>query len=593
MRLPVFRGEKRYRRHMVTFGGLNLMQSFSDGEMRDCSGISHISFPALTQRQKSASLFPCEKPSALIFAGKECIAASGALYYDRKKVGELSEGTDKQLAYMGSKVLVFPDKVYYDVKEKKFGSLQAECVISGVEVSFTQNAITVPSANYVTTSKVEQHTFSQNELLTTYTSVTQQSDKFIFSGFKFKKPGELLVDTILCEKCAANQYRTVMSIEESADLKSYTVTSKLITLENSMKNIFSEFRANDVVEISGCQANANNKTATIEERGLATLTFAEGTFSEAKETADITIKRKIPDFTSVCSYENRLWGCEGNTIYASALGDPFNFFRYRQLSTDSFSVESSTSGDFTACVTYGNCCLFFKENACYKLYGNRPANFQLTESFGSGLAKTERRSIASVNGKILYNGNGGVFVFYGGIPQCVSQKIEGITLKDTIGGSDGKRYYLSTQTESGRIELVYDTELGLWSKSGVKDVVAYEYYGGTMYRLTSEGVEEILAEPDENAQWSVTLCPFDENYYKTKNYSRIHICAQLFNDSWICVEVKSDNGQWRTVSTQYGNEKSYINIPGIINNCHNIEIRLSGKGKSIIESITREFCVKG
>ncbi len=591
MRLPIFRGEKRYRRHMVTFGGLNLMQSFSDGEMRSCSGISHINFPAITQRQKTKSIFSCESPSALIFAGKECIAASGALYYDRKKVGELSEGTDKQLAYMGSKVLVFPDKVYYDTKTEKFGSLEAECVIKGVEVSFTKNSITVPASHYVTTARVEQHTFFHDELLITYSGVTEQNGKYVFNGFGFKKPQELLVDNIFCEKCNANQYRMVMSIEEGKDLKSYTVTSKLMTLENSMKNIFTEFRPSDVVEISGCKTNANNRTVALIQRGSTVLVFADGTFTETKETADITLKRKIPDFTSVCSYENRLWGCEGNTIYASALGDPFNFFRYSGLSTDSFSVESNTSGDFTACVTYGNCCLFFKENACYKLYGNRPSNFQLTESFGSGISKPERKSIASVNGKIIYNGNGGVFVFYGGIPQCVSQKIEGITLKDTIGGSDGKRYYLSTQTQSGRIELVYDTELGLWSKSGVEDVIAYAYSGGAMYRLTQDGVEEILNEADEGAEWEITLCPFDENYYKTKSYSRFHICAQLFNDSWICVEVKRDNEPWRVIATKYGNEKSYINVPVIIRGCHNIELRLSGKGKSIIESITREFCV--
>ena len=591
MKLPIFRGEKRYRRHLVAFGGLNLLQNFSDGEMHSCNGISHIRFPAITQRQKARSVFSCESPSALVFAGKECIAASGALYYDRKKVGELSEGTDKQFAYMGNKVLVFPDKVYYDTKAEKFGSLQAECVISGVEVSFTKNSITVPSSHYVTTTKVEQHTFFCEEVLITYSTVTEQNGKYVFQGFGFKKPQELSIDTVFCEKCASNQYRTVMSIEESADKKSYIVTSKLMTLENSMKNIFADFNANDVVQISGCRISANNKSAALVTRGSNTLTFADDTFTEIKETVDITVKRKIPDFTCICSYENRLWGCEGNTIYASALGDPFNFFRYSGLSTDSFTVESNTSGDFTACATYGNCCLFFKENACYKLYGTRPSNFQLTESFGSGIARSEGKSIAYVNGKILYNGNGGVYVFYGGIPQCVSQKIEGIVLKNTIGGSDGKRYYISTQTENGRIELVYDTELGLWSKSGVTDVVAYSYSGGVMYRLTQEGVEEILNEADENTHWEMTLCPFEESYYKTKNYSRIHICVQLFHDSWLCVEVKSDNGQWRTVSTQYGNEKRYINIPVIIRGCHNMQIRLSGKGKSIIESITREFCV--
>jgi hypothetical protein len=82
-----------------------------------------------------------------------------------------------------------------------------------------------------------------------------------------------------------------------------------------------------------------------------------------------------------------LWGCEGNTIYASALGDPFNFFKYDNLSTDSYTIQSDGAGLFTAAVAYGNCCLFFKESKCYKLYGNRPSNFQLTACFAAGIMK--------------------------------------------------------------------------------------------------------------------------------------------------------------------------------------------------------------
>ena len=98
-------------------------------------------------------------------------------------------------------------------------------------------------------------------------------------------------------------------------------------------------------------------------------------------------------------------------------------------------------------------------------------------------------------------------------------------------------------------------------------------------------------ETDDEAVWSITLCPFDEGYYNTKNYSRIHIRAQLFEGAHICAEIKSDSGEWRNVNTSYGDEKKYINIPCVVKGCHEVQLRLSGKGKSIIESIVREFSV--
>ena len=54
----------------------------------------------------------------------------------------------------------------------------------------------------------------------------------------------------------------------------------------------------------------------------------------------------MPDLDFICESENRLWGCsnETRTIYASALGDPTNFFSYQGLSTDSYAVAVGSEG---------------------------------------------------------------------------------------------------------------------------------------------------------------------------------------------------------------------------------------------------------
>lgn len=591
MRLPVIRKENRYKRQTVTFGGLNLMQSFSEGELRDCTGISHLDFPAITQRQKSEAVFLCESPSCISFGDKECIAASGALYYDRKKVCDLSDG-EKQIAFLGNRIVVFPDKIYYDTKTGQTGDLQAKYILSGVSVTFTETQISVPESNYVQESEIETISFPAKEKIVVYPSAVVTDGKIGFGEPSIKALSALVEGNILRERCDGNQYRNVQSISLSEDGKHYEVVNELVTVKNTLKDVFSEIREGDVVEISGCSVcESNNKMAMVTAIGKSKITFSSGTFTAATETANIIIQRKVPDFTCICSYQNRIWGCEGNTIYASALGDATNFFVYNNLSTDSFTVESSTAGEFTACVVYGNGCLFFKENSCFKLFGNRPANFTLSESFAGGILKGNARSIAVAGGKLFYKGNGGIFAFSGGSPVCISQKLSGLNLENCVGGSDSKRYYITGDSGGKRQEYIFDIEKSLWSKSGISDTVGYGFYGGNMYRLTKDGVEKLLEEPDETAEWSITLCPFDEGYHKTKNYSRLYIHARLFDGAYIKCQVRSDDGLWKTVSTNYGNEKKHLNIPCIIKNCHEAQLRISGKGKSQLESIVREFSI--
>ncbi len=591
MHLPIVKKENRYKRSIITFGGLNLTQNYSVGEMCDCSGISHREFPAITQRPKSEHIFDCQFPTAAILGNKECFATDDGLYYDRKKVGELSAGK-KKLVALGNKIIVFPDKMYYDTETQEFKSLSGMIETQGAKVTFTENTVSVPSSLFVETRDTEKTEFYKETPLITYESIEMISGVATGEGLALKKATELEAGTILFEKCNKNQYRLVESVEYSDESDVCEVTSELITVENVVKDIFSSFKVGDVVEISGCTAlPENNLSSTIIEKKDTKLTFASGTFKEGIETESITIQRKIPDFTCVCSYENRLWGCEGNTIYASALGDATNFFIYKGLSTDSFTVASNSAGNFTACVSYGNSCFFFKETSCYKLYGNRPANFQLTQSFGTGVLEGDSMSIVNAVGKLIYKGNGGVYVFYGGTPQCISDKLGTITMENAVAGSNGRLYYLSADTKDGREEFVWDIEKNLWSKTGVTGVLGYASYGDTMYRLRNDGVEKISAEADLEAEWSITLCPFDEGYYKTKNYSRLHIRVQLFQGAYIRTEVKDDDSEWEIIDTSYGDSRKYLNIPCVVKSSNRVQLRLSGKGKSILESITREFSV--
>ena len=591
MHLPIIKGSNSYKKSIVAFGGINFSRSFSEGELSECTGISHISFPSLTQRRKSETLFECSAPTALIFADKECFVTDTELYYDRKKVADLNTGK-KCISFLGKKIVVFPDKLFYDTQTEETGFLQAEASSDGANAKFTTAEIIFPEIYEKEVSVVERLEFERNFSVISYMSVTSKDAKLSFSGFKLKKVSDISEGDFLGEKCEANQYRRVISVQEDSEGKNCIVETELISIENPMKNIFSQFKAGDVVEISGCTfSSANNRTAEIASVEGNKLVFSVEVFKAGEEMSSVTIKRKIPNFSCVCSYENRLWGCEGNTIYASKLGDMTNFFVYKNLSTDSYSVMSNTPGDFTACIPYGNCCLFFKEDRCYKLYGNRPSNFHLTESFGCGILQEDAGSLINVNGTVFYKGSGGVYTYYGGTPVCVSQKLDGLLMENTVSGSDGKCYYISADTKEGREEFVWDMEKNLWSKSGINDVIAYCSHKGEVYRLRPFGIEKVIDEPDGEASWSITLCPFDEGYYKTKNYSRLYINVHLYENAFIQTEVSRDEGAWESINICHADEKKHISIPCVVKSCHSIKLRFSGKGKCMLESITREFSV--
>ncbi len=587
MRLPLIKSKNTYKRRMAEFGGLNLTENFAEGEMRDCSAISHEFFPAVTQRKASVTVFECNNPTAAVAGKQECIAADDFLYYDKKAVGELSPGK-KTMLQVGNKIVVFPDKVYYDTDEKKFARLDGNCKLSGISVTFSGSSVTAENNVFESVSKREILYLGGNSEIFKYSGAQIEDGKINLSGAELIQAKDLKKDDIFLET-SGNMYYRVAQDTEITDGGHVKITNDCISVENISKDLFLEFRTGDIVSVSGSSDSYNNKEVKVMGVSGNKLIFNENTFHELTETADIVIKRKIPDFSCVCSYENRLWGCEGNTVYASKLGDPLNFFVYDNLSTDSFAVESNTPGEFTAIVSYGNCCLLFKENSAYKLYGNRPANFQLVENYASGILKDSTASIVNLSGRLFYKGNGGVFSSFGSIPSCISNKIRNIKMINAVGGGINHLYYITADTENGREEFVYDIEHNLWSKSGVKNVNGYFTSGEAIYRLMPWGIDQITEETDEKCEWFIEFCPFDENYHKTKNYIKLYITAELFENAYLKVHVKGDDNNWRTVVTRYGKKKEYITVPCVIKNCHEARLRISGKGKSIIESVVREF----
>ncbi len=127
------------KKYTVSFRGLNYSEGYQDGELIDCENLSTEKYPCISQRAKRVKVGQYEAPQT-IHAKEGLIVIDGTnVFYNEKKVGEVTAGR-KQTATIGNYVVIFPDKMYYNVAEDKFGSMEETYTAEGLV--FTSNTIT-------------------------------------------------------------------------------------------------------------------------------------------------------------------------------------------------------------------------------------------------------------------------------------------------------------------------------------------------------------------------------------------------------------------------------------------------------------------
>lgn len=389
------------------------------------------------------------------------------------------------------------------------------------------------------------------------------------------------------------------------------ISAKANTITASGTDFSTLFRAGDAVNISGATNHAeNNRTAIIREVEGDSLRFYENVFTIAigGDSETLTIKREVPQLDFICSHENRLWGCKGNTIYASKLGDPFNWNVFDGLSTDSYTVQVQSAGDFTACVSAFGYPIFFKEDAIYKVYGAKPSNFQVMSSASLGVEKGSDRSLAIAGETLFYLSRTGITAYGGGVPQSIASAFGQDRYTDAVGGSDGAKYYVSMKNAAGEASLfVFDTRCNLWHKEDETEAVGFAW-DGELYTLSKTGAlfvggnvrnlpqgatqEQTVpyiaewADITEYVTGNSTAIPSPEKKHLTKLLLRL----ELAEGASCKIEVQYDgDGDWQEVKTLNATKKRSFYLPVIPRRCDYFALRLSGSGEMVLYSLVREI----
>lgn len=361
------------------------------------------------------------------------------------------------------------------------------------------------------------------------------------------------------------------------------------------------FSVGDAVEISGCTAHPeNNKTAIIREIDGDNLRFYENTFtiSDGGDSETLQLSRTVPELDYICENENRLWGCKGDTIYASKLGDIFNWNVFDGVATDSFAVDVGSAGDFTGCCAYLGYPVFFKEEHIYKVYGDKPSNYQVMGSASLGVETGSDRSIAIAGEMLFYLSRVGIVCYTGGIPQSVAANFGTQRFKDAIGGSDGTKYYVSMRdTEDEWHLFVYDTRRNLWHREDGLQAVGFGW-NEELYFLDADGIlwlsgnARTLPESAEIEPFVQSVAEFGDFVEKDPNHkgtAKLQVRIELDEDASVTIEMQFDSdGIWREVKTLTTAVKRSFYLPIIPRRSDHFRIRFRGIGEWRLYSLVRE-----
>ena len=547
-----------YEERLIEFKGLNRNTYVEEGEMSDMKNLTSDHYPLLTPRKLRGQL-----------ALPDNVAAPFKLITKFERIAMIARKTDNSIAFFYSEYNENGVLEFYEVTSVNDITASTEMVSINTKICF------FPQKTYISLKR---------------TASAVEVDSEVGYGH----------------------------LEASLSLTSAAVT---ISNENAQITVTSGhgLKADDAIDINGTLAyTPSGGSATtaacvvsclIEAVNGNVLTLPRESFIELTGdgatgiTFTGTIKREAPDIDHVVEWNNRLWGASDNdnTIYACKLGDPTNWKYYQGTSLDSYYAQQGTDENFTGSAVYSGHLIFFKPNSMTRIYGTSPSTFQVSNTVCYGVEKGSSKSVVVINDNVLYKSSIGIMTYDGGTPYCISDKLN-VKFKNVIGGTEGRKYYVSLQRDDDTYELmVLDVERAVWHK---EDTVRFRdccTLDGSLYFIPNitAGIFErnkiyiinpkVPTELRKQREWMAVFGAFDEYVENQKIYSKMSLRLVVKTDTIVTIYIKMDDGEWERIKQiGYANTGGET-VPIVPRRCDRFYIKIVGKGDCEIKSLTRRY----
>lgn len=652
-------GDKLRREVRTEWGGLNLNENAGDGELIEALNMSSREYPLLATRRPWYWL-PINRINAPTVKNAAAFGVSGDLFWIAEDPGNAGtyklyygyapmtaagtvsattrEAASKiRFACLQNKIYVFPDKKVYDETAGTWSGMEAVKTVTGA--LFCDGSIDgVPAENNTLYKSGANwgNNYKAGDAVTISGSARGSNNKTLIireiSGNYLRFDENVFED---------GWWYHVIENDGDVPVGTYNLgdTGQTFTrrpIDGALNKGVVMYREGDSYA-TNFQANGVPAPIYLDETPQTTTNDFTLTNGWLEPYNNVTVSRLVPDMDYVCVNENRLWGCKGDTIYASKLGDPLNFNVFDGLSTDSWAVDTGTPGDFTACFSYQGYPIFFKENFAFRVMGDTPSNFTLRKLEIPGVLRYSDRSLAAVGPSLYYLSNKGICSWDGGgYPSIISLPL-GIDREwlEARAGTDGVRYYISLYElikVSGAVggaihqyssrDYCYDCRFGTWHRLDISRgngaigtdpkpyisvcMSCYAQKGDTLYFLDSdknnllilEGLPEAnyWAWEGNNFDWTVTFAD-STRAYKTaltgseakKGVLRLLIRCRLAGT--MKVWIAYDGGDFEEALTLGGEDglgKTTRVVPLILRRCDFWQMKLTGTKEAVIYSIAVE-----
>lgn len=137
---PISHDVSKSKREIVAMRGINYSDQTQEGDLRHSLNLSARRYPYITTRRAREKQAGYENATALTAWGKLVAVEGTNLLYDGEIVGQVTEG-EKQFAVVNTKMVIWPDKVYLDMKSRTVKPLAA--TMTGSHAVFTNSTMKV------------------------------------------------------------------------------------------------------------------------------------------------------------------------------------------------------------------------------------------------------------------------------------------------------------------------------------------------------------------------------------------------------------------------------------------------------------------
>ena len=598
---PMLSRDRRSKDVLSAFGGYNAKLDCVEGEFSDMENMTSRYYPILSVRDRRA-IRGEGYTNMQGLLGKEALiyVADNKLYINFTEIAlpsgyAITDG-NKTIETMGSRVLIFPDKLMYDRESQTWTHMNAYAMGSRQNIFLLYDGNTQvnaqPSEYYDTHTPTNgAYKYDRkldglgNYLPSVYYKYSDQNSSWIpCNNLRYRMWFDGVVLSPLGFK--------------DGDYVKITVDPSALS-ENVGKTMFPYEDGNR--RYAYVKIELTNDIGT-----FPFLTFPNVTipmFTTAASSV-MEVEREVPTLDYITEYNNRLWGVEhdGHEIWACKLGDPCNWNSFEGISTDSWRATVGSDGEFTGAITYNGYPTIFKEHSLIKIAVSSTGAHQYKEVFLDGVQRQSAESIREIGGVLYYKGVTGIYAYNGGVPVCISEKLSQNDLDFGSAGDIDDVYYI---TMNGH-EFAYDTKTGIWTKRTTETYLYAKYkdtliaFGNGNFYSVGKHDNPFTSYTEENmneVEWYVVSGKI--SYSDVKSYLlRLSIRFMLDktqsdfgypnNEASISLSIEYDSsGIWEHIFSISDIGSRTFTMPVRPHRCDHLRYRIEGRGMVKILSVMK------